>query len=105
MLFVEPYKPGRESNISSKTDKEKDRGTPVSELPTDNIRSDEIIRIYGCKTALGQNNIAQAFANHFGVSVWGVDCGLSFGRWGFGGKPRPIKEKGDKGFIEVHPQN
>jgi RHS repeat-associated protein len=55
----------------------------VDKLDTTNVLPYATIELIGCDTAgttaRGQENIAQAFANHFGTDVYGFIGGLSFG--------------------------
>ena len=80
-LYVDPSSYGRDANITpegGQTPAVKCDSTPVSDLPTKNILPDCQISLLGCRTAKGPDNIAQAFANHFGVPVFGPTGYLNF---------------------------
>jgi len=103
MLHADPIHSGADTNVGSETlPHAKYHATPIESFyPPASIREDAIIRLYGCYTAKGCNNIAQAFADYFGVPVEGSTGGLSFGKWGFGGEPSP---KGKSTLIVVYPK-
>ena len=55
--------------------------TPVSELPTDNVRWDAFIELIACDSSVslpGETSMTRAFANHFGVPAYGAGAGVGF---------------------------